>query len=90
MREYEWNMNNNISVRIDPGKDDANREGAHVNIYKCGSRVGRMHIDKYGGVHWTSSPGGNINRNEANQIERYVASIANEVINAYDVIRRGY
>ena len=83
----EWVMNDNITIKIDLSRDDANREGAHCNVYKCGTRAGRLQISKYKDVRWTSRPGANINRNEENQIERFVSSIAQDIIDSYSKIR---
>ena len=86
----EWTMDGNITIKLDSGRDDANREGAHCNVYKRGNgRVGRLEVDKYGSVSWTSYPGGNINRNQMNEIERFVRSIAWEILHEYDKIRNG-
>ena len=86
----EWVMDSNITIKLDPGKDDANREGAHCNVIKRGNgKVGRLIVDKYGSVSWSSRPDGNINRNLQNEIERFVRSIASEIIARYDKIRKG-
>ncbi|MBO6243060.1 MAG: hypothetical protein J6O41_00615 [Clostridia bacterium] len=85
--ETKWIMNNNITIKIDPSRDDARREGPHCNVYKCGRRVGRIQIDNYGSVRWSSPPDGNINRTEQNQIESFVSSIAFKIIDSYSKIR---
>jgi len=86
----EWRMDSNITIKLDSGKDDANREGAHCNVYKRGcGRVGRIRVDKYGNVSWSSKPDGNINRSQANEIERFVRSKAWKIISEYERIRNG-
>jgi len=86
----KWEMNSNITIKLDAGRDDANREGAHCNVYKIGNgRVGRIKVDKNGNVSWSSYPDGNINNNQMNEIERFVRSIAWDIISEYDNIRNG-
>ena len=86
----EWQMDTNITIKLDPSRDDANREGVHCNVYKRGNgRVGRLLVDKYGNVSWSSIPDGNINHRQMNLIEDFVRRNSSDIISAYNRIRIG-
>ena len=87
MKEWKMPSDSNVTIKLDGGRDDANREGYHVNVYFVGKgRIGRITVYKWGGVEWTSHPSC-LNHRQLNEIESFVRSIASEVIREYDSIR---
>lgn len=72
---------------IDIGRDDVNKEGAHVNILNShGSRVGRLEVYRSGSVSWSSYPR-EISHNDQVRIENFFERNAYGVVQLYNSYR---